>query len=413
MQSYNKYITHKILGEEVTDTRRVRYLIFLRDVFLLTVTSFGGAQAHLTLFFNTFVTKRKYLTEKDLVELNSFCHILPGPASTQIITAIGFKLGGYRLAWLTLFVWILPTTLLMIFAAMSISWLQRHDISITFTRFIQPMAVAFVAWSAYKISSYSVQTKTSHFIFIIAAIASYFIRWPGIFPVLLILAGCATAIRFKKHPKEEKSGLSISWKSLLIYSSIFIGAAFIGHVTDLKIIRLFENFFRNGSIIFGGGHPLSALLYKEFVQFKDYLSAEEFLSGFALQQAFPGPIFCFTAFIGALSMREFGFWGEVGGGLVAAAGIFLPGTLLIFFMVNIWEKLKKYRAVKASLEGINAASAGIVTATALLLFTTLGEPSQMTFLNYGVFIATLLTLLLTKIPPPYIIIAGLSAGFIF
>jgi chromate transporter len=86
--------------------KRVRYYIFLEDVLLLAVSTFGGPQAHLAHFHKVLVDKRKYLTEEDLMEINSLCQILPGPASTQTLTAIGFKIGGPNLAYLTLLVWI-------------------------------------------------------------------------------------------------------------------------------------------------------------------------------------------------------------------------------------------------------------------------------------------------------------------
>ena len=73
---------------------RVRYFVFLRDVFLLAVTAFGGPQAHISMFINLLVIKRKYLTEEELIELHALCQILPGPTSTQTITAIGFRMGG-------------------------------------------------------------------------------------------------------------------------------------------------------------------------------------------------------------------------------------------------------------------------------------------------------------------------------
>jgi chromate transporter len=412
MFAYTRQIAYQIFGQHTSETGKIRQIIFLRDIFYLAVTSFGGAQAHLVLFFNSLVKKRNYLSETELIELNSFCNILPGPSSTQTLTAIGYKLGGIKLALLTLFVWIFPTTMLMIIAAVSMLHLQANDISVNFTRFVQPMAVSFVAFSAYKIISHSVNTKTSTLIFIFAAAASYLVRYPGIFPALLVSAGCITALRFKNLEKEQKEKITIQWKSLLLFFLIFAGAALMGKITDLKIIRLFENFFRNGSMIFGGGQPLSALFYKEFVEFKHYLSAEEFLSGFALQQVFPGPLFSFGAYIGALSMREYGILGVISGGLVASLGIFLPGTLLIFFMVGVWDKLKKYRAIKASLEGINAASAGIVTGTAFLLFMPMIQPLEIAYINYLIFAGTFALLFINKIPPPFIIIAGLVAGFI-
>src|SRR3954464_14295330 len=81
---------------------------FLLDILGIAVSAYGGPQVHLTLIHKKLVQKRKYLTEEDLKELNSLCSMLPGPGSTQTITAIGFKIGGPTLAFLTLAVWILP-----------------------------------------------------------------------------------------------------------------------------------------------------------------------------------------------------------------------------------------------------------------------------------------------------------------
>src|SRR5688572_17209645 len=98
------------------------------------------------------VEKRRYVTDKELIELNALCNILPGPTSTQTITAIGFKVGGPNLAYLTLLVWLLPAVIIMTLAGLTVAYLQTHGLSLNFTRFIQPMAVGFVAYAAYKIS---------------------------------------------------------------------------------------------------------------------------------------------------------------------------------------------------------------------------------------------------------------------
>ena len=66
-------------------------------------------------------------------------------------------------------------------------------------------------------------------------------------------------------------------------------------------------------------------------------------------------------------MSEFGVGGQILGAILAAIGIFLPGTFLIFFIIRFWEQLKKYRLVKASLEGINAVSSGMVIAAIFLI----------------------------------------------
>lgn len=391
------------------DTRVARHYVFLRDVLFFALSAFGGPQAHFALMFDIFVHKRRYLTEKELIELNALCQLLPGPTSTQTITAIGFKIGGPNLAYLSLLVWILPAVTVMSAAAILIAQIQQKNLSLEFTRFIQPMAVGFVAFAAYRIGFKVIHSKLSLFLMVVAATVSYFIRTPYVFPVLLLLSGAASAIKFRKHPKEEKEKFSVNWSNFLLWAGVLIGAALIGAITQSLPVRLFENFYRNGSLIFGGGQVLVPLLYTEFVEFKQYLSSAEFLTGYGISQAVPGPTFSFTAYIGAMTMQQGGISAQILGALVATAGIFLPGTFLIFFVIRFWDKLKKYRPVKASLEGINAASAGMVVGAAILLF----EPIPSTAINIGMILFTFGLLLLTRVPAPLIILSGVLLGWIF
>ena len=388
--------------------RRIRYYIFLKDVLILALTTFGGPQAHVALLLDVMVKKRRYITEEELIELYALCQILPGPTSTQTITAIGYKVGRANLAYITLLVWMLPATSIMTAAAIVISNLQEQSLSIEFTKFIQPMAVGFVAFAAFRISEKVIYTKSSFLLLIISAVISYFYNSPYIFPVILIFGGAVTAIKFKTQPIESKQKLHIQWANFILWAVVFIGAAVLGGITRELPIRLFENFYRNGSLIFGGGQVLIPLFYTEFVEFKAFLSKEEFLSGYAISQAIPGPTFSFSAYIGSLAMREDGIWGEILGGFIASVGIFLPGTFLIFFIIRFWETLKKYRVVKASLEGINAASAGMVVAAGLIMF----NPVDTNVTNITIIIATFCLLAFTKTPAPFIILSGLIAGFI-
>jgi chromate transporter len=394
---------------------------------MLAVTAFGGPQAHIAHFQKVLVDKRKYLSEADLMELNSLCQILPGPSSTQTLVSIGYKIGGPGLAYLTLLVWTLPSVILMTIFAISLFDIQQLNWSLEFTRFIQPMAVGFVSYGAYSIIAKTVHTKTGIFIMLGAAFTSYFIQTPVIFPIILLLAGVVSALKYKAQPKEEKKKLIVPWSNFLLWIGVLVFAALLGWATKstpavTRPIRLFENFYRSGSLVFGGGQVLTPMLYTEFVKKdsaerarrpvdfdkKKFVSHDEFLTGYALVQTLPGPVFAFSAFIGSLSMREYGTFGEISGAFMSAAGIFLPGTFLIFFVIRIWDSLKKYRAVRASLEGITAASAGLVAAAAIILF----QPLDNTLLNFAFTIGTFCVLSFTRIPPPFIILAGLALGFI-
>lgn len=402
---------------------------------MLALTTFGGPQAHLAHFQKNLVQKRKYLSEEDLMELNSLCQVLPGPASTQTLVAIGFKIGGPNLAYLTLLVWILPAVTLMTTAAIVMSNIQEKNWSVEFTRYIQPMAVGFVSYGAWSIVHKTIKTKTGIALMIGAALVSYFLQTPFVFPLIIIGAGLITALKYRAQPKEPKQRLQVDWSNFGLWAGVLILAAVLGGLTKALPVKLFENFYRSGSLVFGGGQVLVPMLYAEFVEerpeddmekskvkllkneikrkyapkpYHHPLSHNEFLSGYAVAQALPGPVFSFGSYIGALSARDYGVMGQLMGAFMSALGIFLPGTFLIFFVIRFWEGLKKYRAVRASLEGIAAASSGLVITSAVILF----QPLENTLLNFSVVIITFCLLLFTKIPSTVIIIGGLVLGFL-
>lgn len=342
------------------------------------------------------------------MEINSLCQVLPGPTSTQTLTAIGYKIGGPNLAYLTLLVWILPAVIIMTAAALIMDSFQNKNLSLEFTRFVPAMAVGFVSYAAYSMSVKTIHTRTGIVLMVLAAVTSYFIRSPFFYPAAIVIAGAVTAFKYKSHPKEEKIPIRISWANFILWAGVLIGAAALGGLTRYLPIRLFENFYRNGSLIFGGGQVLTPLLYTEFVELKHYLTSREFLSGYAIAQSIPGPVFSFSAYIGALSVQEGGIAGKIAGALLSAAGIFLPGTFLIFFLIRFWESLKKFRAIRASLEGITAASAGLVAAAAVFLF----QPLDNNVYTFAFTIGTFALLNFTRIPSGLVIVIGLVLGYL-
>lgn len=386
--------------------RRIRYIIFLRDVLVLTLSAIGGPNAHMATMLKKLVYQKRYISEEELLELNALSQILPGPAATQIITAVGFKFGGPTLAYLTLLVWIFPAVALMTAAAIFAQYIPQN---FNFTEFITPMAVGMVAYASYNIASKAVTTNTGIILMTLSAITSYFFRSPWVLPVLIIIGGAATSIKFQQQQKEFKRPMKIDWSNFILFLGVYIGAAILGALTGSLIIKLFQNFYRSGALIFGGGQVLIPLFYSEFVELKHYLTESEFLTGYAMSQAVPGPVFSFASYIGALSMRDYGTWGQIAGGAVTAAGIFLPGTFLIFFIIRFWDQLKKFRLVKASLEGIQAASSGLVISATLILF----DGMQGSILNVCIMIGTFLVMTFTKIPASLLILTGLILGFVF
>ncbi|TAE83918.1 MAG: chromate transporter, partial [Bacteroidetes bacterium] len=220
--------------------KRKRLWVYLLDVLKLALTAFGGPQMHFTQFHKQLVLKRHYLSEHELKEINSLCSMLPGPTSTQTITAIGFKLGGPTLAFITLGIWVLPASLFMLLFAMVLSLFDMSNPKLDFLKFIQPMAVGFIIYAAYKITLLFV-TRIHHWVLmLLAAGLAVFINSPYVFPVLLFIGGFVSTQVNKANYRDVRPIKNINWSNFLLFFGIFSVIGILGLVTQNKAILVFE-----------------------------------------------------------------------------------------------------------------------------------------------------------------------------
>ncbi len=383
---------------------RLKHLDFLWDVLLLACTSFGGPQVHFALFLDRLVKKRAYLTEEELFEIQALCSVLPGPTSTQMITAIGLKRGGASLAYLTLFIWITPAVFIMTLAAYGMTFLRNNSI----LHYVLPVGIGLILQAGWYMAKKVITGPMYVIILLVTLFLGIAFHSPYIFPLVLVLGGVVSSFNYKDFPRQTKHKFVIPWANFHLYWGFLLFLALLGHFTDYFPIRLFENFYRNGSLVFGGGHILAPVLYTEFVEFKQLISSDAFLTGMALSQTLPGPVFAFTSYLGVLLMKDYGLLGELAGSLIGALGIFLPGTFLIFFVFRIWGQLKQYRFIRASLAGIQAASVGL-TLVAVFTFT---RPLVVDaeFISLGIVAAAFVLAEKTKIPAILLFGLALIAG---
>ena len=398
---------------------KLRNIVFLKDVLIITLTAFGGPQMHIAMFLERLVERRKYISKEDLLELNSLCQILPGPTSTQTLTAVAFKMGGPKLAFPTLLIWLFPAATLM-----TLFVLTRNYIPVEIFQYIMPLTIGFVLYAAFKMFLSGKKDILSIGITIIAAVIGSLITSPIIFPILILMGGVLSSY-FGNHKfiPNDKPIINVKWANLTLFGSIFIIAAVVGGLTkyvDIKEVSqpllLFENTYRMGSLVFGGGNVLIPMIITEFVDFKNYLSIEEFQTGYGLLQGIPGPRFTIATYVNGMAMQNFGYGplGQILGCVVGTVAIFLPGTLLIFFVYPIWGQLKTYPIVRRSLDGIIAAAIGLVFAAAVLLFIPLvAKADGNIIVSLTIILVTFLLLYYTKIPSPILVVLAILAGMVF
>lgn len=388
---------------------QVSWKAFLKDVFICSLGAYGGPEAHYGVFTDQLVTKKKYITEEELVELIALTGILPGPSSTQTLVAIGYKMGGPVLAFLTLLVWALPVLVIMTLLSFLSDFLIRMNLSEDGLRYIGPMAVGFIVVAAYRISRKVVSDKLTLGLLFFGAVTTYFFRAPWVYPLVLLVGGGASVLGSGEKHLWHTVNIKPPWKYLCLFAFFALGSLGLSMLWDNKIIHLFENFYRYGYLVIGGGQVVVPLMFSELVEVNQYMSSQEFLTGFGLVQGLPGPMFSFSAYAGGMAARGSGALIQILGAVAGGIGIFLPGVLLIYFVYPIWENLKQIKGIKVSLKGITAVAGGLITASAVILM----QKNGLTLDNFLVVLGTTVILLYKKIPAPILVLLVIGMGFVF
>jgi len=414
----------------------LRHIPFLKAVFIHSITAFGGPQGHFGMMLKTFVHQRRDVTEQELLEYNAFCQMLPGASSTQTLTLIGYKRGGLMLAVLTLIIWILPACLLMSGLSFLLDYLDNRAY-IGIFKFIQPMAVGFIAFSAYRMTKISINNPITKVIMVVAAFATFiFFKTPWIFPIVIIAAGITTNFSDKRIPQKGILPKKINWGNILIFLSVFLFAGLLSERARKENwpnrgpYNLFENFYRFGSLVFGGGDVLIPMMYQQYVVRPNTeriemvnpnalrISRQDFLTGSGIVRAIPGPVFSIGAFMGGMALKnkppQPGM--QLLGCLIGSVAIFLPSALLVLFFFPVWHNLKKYAVIFRSLEGINAAVVGIMLGATFFLMKNISldimDGTIIPFINMLVITGTFLALSFTKIRAPFIVVFCLLLGWL-
>jgi chromate transporter len=365
-----------------------------------------------------FVKDRRYISEEELMELNAFVQLLPGASSSQVVTLIGYKRGGVWLALLTLLIWILPACILMGLLSFVVQYIDIQGLSKNVFRFIQPMAVGFLAYSAFRSYTIFISHQATFFIMTGAALVTFFIKSPWVFPSLIIAGGIISNFSDKRIPEFKDKPKPIKWSNLWLFLSIFLLAGVFSEAARIndwqlrKPVNLFENFYRFGSLVFGGGGVLIPMMFEQYVNRAKtrYLSPQDFLTGAGMVQAFPGPVFSIAAFVGGMVLRHLGPSYQLLGCIIGAVAIFLPSLLLVLFFYPIWNKLKQYVIVFRAMEGINSVVVGIMWAATCLLFLSISSP-----FDFKMLVAVVLTfciLLFTRMPSPILVLIFLLVGWL-
>ena len=331
--------------------------VFIQFLWLGCI-SFGGPAAHIGYFQRTFVQRLGWLTQAEFARLLALCQLLPGPASSQLGFAIGRHRAGLGGALSAFVGFTLPSFLLLLAAAIGIGQLGSNLWLDAALHGLKLLALIVVADAVLTMSRQFCATGMTQGIMVVTAAALW---WqPGLMTQLLMLAGAALICARSQRgagslpaSAELPSAASSQphWPTLLLFGILFIGLPLLGS----PLGQLVADFYRAGSLVFGGGHVVLPLLQESVGH---TLNEQQFLTGYSLAQLVPGPMFTLATYLGAQLQPEMPLLGA----LSATLALFAPGFLLLWAVGPCWQQWLARPRLAGAVTGINAAVVGLLLA---------------------------------------------------
>jgi len=332
-----------------------------KTFFMLGCVSFGGPAAHIGYFRQTFVVKLAWLNDRQYAEFVALSQFLPGPGSSQVGFAIGYHRHGLIGACCAFLGFTLPSIILMLLLVSSAGQLAE---SIVFQSVIQSLKLlAVVVVFDAVLMMYKNCCKDSTHITLCLISACIALMWPSMTGQMLVLTAAAVIgiivlkINNKDTPKKKTHCLikniftSVNYLPLILFILLLFVSPFLTFLSPM--IAVFHDFFHAGSLVFGGGHVVLPLLE---TMVGDQISADSFLTGYAIAQAVPGPMFTFATYLGYILLPS----APLIGSLIATIGIFIPGFLLLLSCLKNWKRLSRMPYLSAAMNGVNAAVVGLL-----------------------------------------------------
>ncbi|MGA8689461.1 MAG: chromate efflux transporter [Methyloceanibacter sp.] len=397
------------IGEPATQTTAGGNWPEVLSAFLrLGLTSFGGPVAHLGYFREEFVTRRRWLDDHSYADLVALCQFLPGPASSQVGIALGLSRAGYPGALAAWFGFTMPSAIALVLFAYSVS-LLRDAAGSGWLHGLKVAAVAVVAQAVLGMMQTLTpdRMRATMTVAAMAIVLAFPSAWSQVVAIALgALFGLA--LLQSNVPADHASlPLKVSRTTgallLIVFFALLIGLPLLAATLPAQGVKLFDAFYRAGSLVFGGGHVVLPLLQAAVVP-QGWVSNDAFLAGYGAAQAVPGPLFTFAAYLGAVMTPAPNGWA---GAALCLVAIFLPSFLLVIGALPFWESIRRRAGVRAALQGVNAAVVGLLLAALYDPIWTVGIKSAG---DFALASAAFLMLFMWQTPPWLVVVLSAAAG---
>jgi chromate transporter len=374
----------------------------------LGLTSFGGPVAHLGYFRQEIVVRRKWVDETTYADLIALSQLLPGPASSQVAITLGItraELWGGLAAWLG---FTLPSAIALTLFAYATT-LGQGFTHAGWIHGLLVVAVAVVAQAVWGMANRLCPDRPRATLALAAAIV--ILLWPVAITQIAILAvaGLLGWWLFRETQPVKPSSLNLAvprWLSVgcwIVFFGLLLGLPLLRLFFHNQALALFDTFFRVGSLVFGGGHVVLPLLQSEVVP-AGWVTNAQFITGYAVAQAVPGPLFTFSAYLGAIAKPAPNGWM---GAAIALAAIYLPSFLLLIGILPFWDYLRSLGSFQGALRGINAAVVGILLAA---LYQPIWTSAIHAPIDFALSLLAFGLLVLWKWPPWLVVLLSALVG---
>lgn len=372
-----------------------------KTFFLLGWVSFGGPAAHIGYFRQTFVEKLNWLSDEEYAQLVALSQFLPGPGSSQVGFAVGYKKGGVLGGILAFIGFTLPSVIIMLVLATLSAELTDFIWFDSVIHGLKLLAVVVVADATWGMYNNFCKEKVGLALFVFTAIA--LLIFPGIATqiAVLIIAALVGMRALQSENQPSQGRFKANWTPLIVFFALFAGLPFVAHLSSE--LDIFNSFFQAGSLVFGGGHVVLPLLQNLV---GDQLSPDAFLTGYAAAQAVPGPMFTFATYLGYDLMPNM----PVFGALMATLAVFLPGFLLLLGVLKHWNQLAAIPKVSGALKGVNAAVVGLLLSA---VYQPVFASAVLSSVDFAVVVLGLYLLKHKKLPIVWMVALFIAIGFGF
>jgi chromate transporter len=380
------------------------FAVFLK----LGLTSFGGPAAHLGYFRNELVQRRQWIDEQGYASLVALCQFLPGPGSSQLSFALGLLRGGPLGALAAALAFALPSALLLIAFAYGAAAFGG-PVGQGIIAGLKIVAVAVVAHAVWGMAKHLCPDRARLAIALGAALVVLGVGGSlaqvsaigagALAGLALCRGGGAMVADARRLPVSRRAAVI----SLSLFGLLLIGLPLVVAAVPIQGLAVFDAFYRAGALVFGGGHVVLPLLEVEVVH-RGWVTADQFLAGYGLAQAIPGPLFTFAAYLGTVLGTE---PNGLAGAALALGAIFLPGYLLLVGALPFWHRFCAGDNNQALIRGANAAVVGILAAA---LYDPVFTSAIVSLAALALALLCLGLLMIWKAPPWMVVMVAALGG---